>query len=161
MVCRACGAADHLLLKGADKLTIYQISVFVENRLGRLSEITGVLAKENIDIRALSIADTSDFGILRLIVNQPDRAVEALRAAGITVSKTEVVAVRLNDRPGGLHEALVKLGENSITVEYVYAFITKSDDAYVILRVEDNQKAAEVLRSNGYQTLCDSDVYGI
>ena len=142
-------------------MTIYQISVFVENRLGRLSEITGVLAKESIDIRALSIADTSDFGILRLIVDKPDRAVQALREAGITVSKTEVVAVRLNDRPGGLHEALVKLGENGITVEYVYAFITKSEDAYVILRVEDNQKAAEVLRTGGYEILNDSDIYGL
>lgn len=142
-------------------MTIYQISVFVENRLGRLSEITGVLARENIDIRALSIADTSDFGILRLIVDQPDKAVQALRDAGISVKKTEVVAVRLSDRPGGLHEALVKLGENGITVEYVYAFITKSDAAYVILRVEDNQKAAEVLRDSGYETLKDSDIYGL
>ncbi len=142
-------------------MTIYQISVFVENRVGRLSEITGVLARENIDIRALSIADTSDFGILRLIVDQPDKAVKALRDAGITVSKTEVVAVRLNDKPGGLHEVLVKLGEREITVEYVYAFITKSDDAYVILRVEDNQKAAGVLLENGYELLRDSDVYGL
>lgn len=143
-------------------MTIYQISVFVENRLGRLAEITGVLAREKIDIRALSIADTSDFGILRLIVDQPDRAVQALRDAGITVSKTEVVAVRLSDRPGGLHEVLEKLGEHDITVEYVYAFITRKDeDAYVILRVEDNGKAVDVLRESGYRTLADAEIYGL
>lgn len=143
-------------------MTIYQISVFVENRVGRLSEITGVLAKEKIDIRAMSIADTSDFGILRLIVDKPDEAVSSLRNAGITVSKTEVVAVRLKDEPGGLHDVLMALGEHGITVEYVYAFITRRDeDAYVILRVEDNERAAGILRDSGYETLTDADVYGI
>lgn len=143
-------------------MTIYQISVFVENRVGRLSEITGVLAKEGLDIRAMSIADTSDFGILRLIVDQPDKAVKVLREAGITVSKTEVIAVRLRDEPGGLHEILMQLGEYGITVEYVYAFITrKSEDAYVILRVEDNDRAVQILKENGFETLRDEDVYGI
>ncbi len=143
-------------------MTIYQISVFVENRLGRLAEITDVLARENIDLRALSIADTSDFGILRLIVDQPDKAVKALRDAGITVSKTEVIAVKLGDHPGALNQVLQELGQEGVIVEYVYAFITRKDeDAYVILRVEDNQKAIEILKKNGNQFLQASDVYGI
>jgi hypothetical protein len=143
-------------------MLIHQISVFVENQTGRLSDITGVLAKHSIDIRALSIADTTDFGILRLIVNQPEKAVDALKAEGITVSKTEVVAVRLRDEPGSLHEILETLRRQDIVVEYAYAFITRQDaDACVILRVEDNAKAVEALQAKGETLLTGADLYGM
>ena len=141
---------------------IHQISVFVENRFGRLAEVTGVLKDNNIDIRALSIADTTDFGILRLIVNDPEKAAASLKAAGMTVSKTEVVAVRLADTPGSLHSILCALKDAQIGVEYVYAFLTKkNDDAFVILRVEDNARACDVLVKQGFGFLSPSDVYGI
>lgn len=143
-------------------MLIHQISVFVENRAGRLADITGVLAENNIDIRALSIADTTDFGILRLIVSQPEKAVEVLKAAGITVSKTEVIAVRLSDEPGALHKILSALRSEDIVVEYVYAFITRKDaDACVILRVEDNARAAEALKCAGEMLLTGAEIYGL
>ena len=143
-------------------MLIHQISVFVENRTGRLSDITGVLARHGIDIRALSIADTTDFGILRLIVNEPDKAVDVLKAEGITVSKTEVVAVRLADEPGSLHDILEALRERDIVVEYAYAFITRKDaDACVILRVEDNQQAVETLKAKGRTFLTGAELYGM
>lgn len=143
-------------------MLIHQISVFVENKSGTLSEITHILAREGIDIRALSIADTSDFGILRIIVNDPEQAVEALKKEGLTVSKTQVIAVCLEDNPGALDRILRILGDSSIGVEYAYAFITrKSGTAYVILRVEDNERAVQVLSAKGIGLLGPKDVYGI
>lgn len=141
---------------------IHQISVFVENRAGRLADITGVLASNSIDIRALSIADTTDFGILRLIVDQPEKAVEALKAGGITVSKTEVIAAKLSDEPGALHKILSVLCDEGIVVEYVYAFLTRKDaDACVILRVENNVKAVEALQRAGEKLLTGAEIYGM
>ena len=143
-------------------MVIHQISVFVENRHGRLSEILGVLADANIDLRAVSIADTTDFGILRMILTDPDRAIELFRQKGITASRTEVLAAELRDVPGSLHKVLLILGEAGISVEYVYAFITRKDqDAYVILRVEDNAQAAQVLTAAGIKLLNPGEVYGI
>lgn len=143
-------------------MLIHQISVFVENRVGRLSEVVGLISKNGIDIRALSIADTSDFGILRMIVNDPDKAFKVLCGEGITAKQTDVIAVSLNDEPGALAEILQNLTESGITVEYAYAFITrKDDDACVILRVEDNAKAIEVLMGKGRTLIEAKDVYGI
>ena len=141
---------------------IYQISVFVENQPGRLCEITGVLAERAIDIRAFSIADTTDFGILRLIVNDPDAAVAALKATGVTVMKTEVLAVRIEDTPGALHAVLELLRTENVSVEYAYAFITRShDDAYVILRTETPEVAASVLTRHGVPMLSEAEVYSV
>lgn len=143
-------------------MLIDQISVFVENKSGRLSDITGVLSRENIDIRAFSIADTTNFGILRLIVNDPEKAEKALKESGLTVSRTQVIAVRIGDKPGSLHSVLQVLKSDGISVEYAYAFITRRhDDAYVILRVEDNEKAVKVLKANGVPILPASEVYTI
>ncbi len=140
-------------------MIIDQISVFVENKAGRLAEITSVLKDNRIDIRALSIADTNDFGILRLIVNQPDKAVLALKSAGYTVSLTNVIAVGVEDRPGGLGDALKPLYDNGISVEYMYAFITPEDGtAFVILRVQDNEKAIEILRQNHIRIMQNEDI---
>ena len=143
-------------------MSIHQISIFVENKEGALSKVTGILARANIDIRALSIADTTDFGILRLIVSDPDLALKTLKGATMMVSRTEVIAVCLDDKAGALHNVLDTLGKAGIAVEYAYAFITrKSGAAYVILRVEDNQKATAVLKDGGIRLLEAEDVYSL
>ncbi len=141
-------------------MAISQISVFVENRPGRLADITAVLAKNSIDIRALSVADTSDYGILRLIVNDPKSAVEALRSEGMTASATQVLGIIIPDEPGGLARAIKVLSDAHISVEYAYAFITPSvGNAYVIIRVEDNDKASEILKSAGIALIEQDDIF--
>ena len=141
-------------------MAISQISVFVENRPGRLADITAVLAKNSIDIRALSVADTSDYGILRLIVNDPKSAVEALRSEGMTASATQVLGIIIPDEPGGLARAIKVLSDAQISVEYAYAFITPSvGNAYVIIRVEDNDKASEILKGAGIELLEQDDIF--
>lgn len=129
-----------------------QISVFVENSKGRLAEITDVIAKNNINICALSIADTTNFGILRIIVSDPDLCQKVLTDAGFTVSITSVITLKITDRPGELAKALALLAEHEIAVEYIYAYITKEDsDAYIVLRIEKDKEAVELLKANGYQ----------
>lgn len=141
-------------------MAISQISVFVENRPGRLADITAVLAKNIIDIRALSVADTSDYGILRLIVNDPKSAVEALRSEGMTASATQVLGIIIPDEPGGLARAIKVLSDAQISVEYAYAFITPSvGNAYVIIRVEDNDKASEILNGAGIELIEQDDIF--
>ncbi len=139
---------------------IKQLSVFVENKPGRLSEITDTLEKQKIDIRALSIADTTDFGILRLIVNNPDEAERSLKDAGFAVSLTQVIAIGIEDTPGGLSKALRTLLDAGIGVEYMYAFISREGEkAYVILRVEDNAKAVAVFQTSGVELLDSANIY--
>ena len=139
---------------------IKQISVFVENKSGRLGEITSILAKAGIDIRALSIADTTNFGILRLIVNRPDAAEEALRAAGLTVSLTNVIANGIPDQPGGFAAAAAALTDRDVDIEYMYAFISRDKGrACVILRVPDNEKAVTALKDGGIEILREEDIY--
>ncbi|MCI8906948.1 MAG: acetolactate synthase [Angelakisella sp.] len=140
-------------------MTIKQLSVFVENKQGRLSEITGILQGAGVDIRALSLADTTDFGILRLIVDKEDVAEAALRGAGLTVSLTPVIAAGIADRPGGLAEAMALLRDGGISVEYMYAFISRRKEmAYVILRVDDNGKAAELLQKAAFPLLTEEEI---
>lgn len=143
-------------------MLVKQISIFLENKSGRLAEVTRVLGDNDIDISALSIADTTDFGILRLIVNQPERAEEILKENGFTVSCTDVIAIAVADKPGGLASALDILGNESIGIEYMYAFVGKqADEALVILRVEDPQRAIEVLGRNNIKVLPSSSVYDL
>ena len=143
-------------------MQIQQLSIFVENKSGRLAEITEILASANIDIRAISVADTSDYGILRLIVDKPARAVEVLKKAGLTVSLTNVIAMGINDKPGEFSKSMRILADNLIGVEYMYAFISRdSGKAFVILRVEDNDKAIEVLQKNGVSVLPAKAIYGM
>ena len=140
-------------------MTVKQLSVFVENKQGRLSEITGILHDTGVDIRALSLADTTDFGILRLIVDKEEAAEAALRGAGFTVSLTPVIAIGVADRPGGLTQAMMVLRDGGISVEYMYAFISRTaDTAYVILRVDDNQKAVELVQKAGFSVLTDAEI---
>jgi hypothetical protein len=143
-------------------MTIDQISVFVENKPAQLAAITKVLGDAGIDLRAMSIADTSDFGILRIIVNDSARAQEALKAADCVVSVTEVLAVEIADQPGSLAAVLSVLAEAGISVEYLYAFITrKRDEAYVVLRVENPQKAAEILAGRDIRIASAQELYDI
>ena len=140
-------------------MTIKQLSVFVENKQGRLSEITGILQGAGVDIRALSLADTTDFGILRLIVDKEEAAEAALRGAGFTVSLTPVIAAGIADRPGGLAEAMALLRDGGISVEYMYAFISRRKEmAYVILRVGANGKAAELLQQAAVPLLTEEEI---
>ncbi len=139
---------------------VKQISIFLENKSGRLSEVTGTLGKNNIDISALSIADTTDFGILRLIVNDPEKAEKILKADGFTVSATSVIAIGVQDKPGGLGKALNILDSEQIGIEYMYAFVSKSEDkALVILKVAEPEKAVNTLQANGISVLTASQVY--
>lgn len=141
-------------------MLVKQISVFLENKSGRLAEVTRTLAQNNIDISALSIADTTDFGILRLIVNDPETAESVLGANGFTVSCTSVIAVSVADKPGGLAAALDIMETEGIGIEYLYAFVGKAkDEALVIFRVESPDKAVEVLRKNGIKVLSSDEVY--
>jgi hypothetical protein len=134
-----------------------QISVFLENETGGLADVVDVLARQGVDLRALSLADETDFGILRLIVNDTERATSALKDAGFTVRKTPVVAVQIPDRPGGLAATLHAL--RGIAVEYMYAFVRKSgEQALVVFRFEDADKAVETLRKAGAKLLDARDV---
>ncbi len=141
-------------------MLIKQLSVFVENRPGRLQEITAVLRDANVDIRALTIADTTDFGILRLIVDNPEEALQVLQDAKMTVSITSVIGVRLPDVPGGLCTALEAVSKAGVSVEYCYAFIShSSNDAHVILRVDKPETAAAALEKAGYSFLSADKLY--
>jgi hypothetical protein len=141
-------------------MTIDQLSIFVENKIGRLAEITGILGDAGVDMRAMSIADTKDFGILRAIVNDPARAGKALNAAGCVFSVTQVLAVSIEDTPGSLSRVLGILAEAGVSIEYLYAFITRDkDNAYVILRVEDNERAVAVLTAHSVKTAGAEEIY--
>ena len=131
-------------------MSVKQLSVFVENKMGKVSDITAALSAAGVNLRAVSLADTADFGILRLIVDRPEPALEALRENGCIVSVTKVIAVEISDTPGSLSKVLALLAEHEIFIEYSYAFISrKKGNAYVIFRLQDNEKAAALLAENG------------
>ena len=137
-----------------------QISVFIENKAGRLAEVTRILSEAGVNIRALALADTSDFGILRLIVNDNDGAEEALKQSGFTVRKTRVLAVEVPDRPGGLHEILARLNDSGINVEYMYAFVRQSsENAIMIFRFDDPDAAVTVLTEKGFSVVPGEKLY--
>ncbi len=143
-------------------MKVKQISVFLENKSGRLKEVTNILATNEIDIRALSLADTRDFGILRLIVNDYEKAHGLLDEAGFTVQETDVVAAEVPDRPGGLAEILKILSAKSISVEYMYAFVERrGEKAIMIFRFEDVDKAIEALRDSNVRLLKGTEVYEV
>ncbi|GAH06660.1 unnamed protein product, partial [marine sediment metagenome] len=121
-------------------MAVRQISVFLENKIGRLAEITQILGNKEINIRALAIADTTEFGILRMIVDRPQKAYEALEERGFTVSQTEVVVVEVEDKPGGLAQVMAILGKEGINVEYLYAFVApRGRGALVVLKIEEKK----------------------
>jgi hypothetical protein len=135
-------------------MDVAQVSVFLENRTGGLADVVDVLAKNGIDIQAVTLADMSDFGILRIIVEDADRAKTLLKAAGFTADKTRVVAVEVPDRPGGLAETLAVLRRQGINIEYMYSAARKRGErAIVVLRVDEIAKAAGALREAGVKVL--------
>jgi len=139
---------------------VKQISIFLENKSGRLAHVTKVLGENDIDISALSIADTTDFGILRLIVNNPEKAEDVLKKEGFAVASTEVIAIAVEDKPGGLNKALEILEEYSIGIEYIYAFVGKREnEALVILRPDKPCEAIKVLSEKNVKVLEQEDVY--
>jgi hypothetical protein len=143
-------------------MKVEQISIFLENKPGVLEEATRILKDAGINIRTLSLADTTDFGVLRLIVNDVDRASQVLKEQGFRTSRTIVVAVEVPDRPGGLHGILEVLSKNGINVEYLYAFVERSGEhAVIIFRVDAPDKAIEVLQKNGMTVLPGAKLYGL
>ncbi|HAA89451.1 MAG: Amino acid-binding protein [Thermoanaerobacterales bacterium 50_218] len=143
-------------------MLVKQISVFLENKCGRLASVTRVLGEHSINIRAFSIADTTDFGILRLIVNNPEEAYKVLREAGFTVSVTEVIAVKVPDRPGGLADVLELMQEAGVNIEYMYAFVEKiSKDAIAVFRVENVETAVRLMQEKGIKLLSGNEVYNL
>ncbi len=140
-------------------MTINQLSIFVENKAGTVADITKSIAGAGVSIRALSVADTQEFGILRLIVSDVEKAKEALHKNDCVVSITKVIGVEIPDVAGGLSSVLELMSANNINVEYLYAFITISGQhAYVVLRVEDNEKAAKILEENGVKLVTQADI---
>ncbi len=140
-------------------MLIKQISVFLENTPGRLAKLTKILAENEIDIIAICIADTTDFGILRCIVDDPDKAVDVLVKNNFTASTTKVMAVELSDKPGGLAQVLEYLSGENISIEYVYSFVrSRKDKALILFRVSEPEKAVAILQKNGVKILCMDDI---
>ena len=141
-------------------MQVPQISIFLENKVGRMAEVTKTLADRGINIIALSVADTSEFGILRLIVNKPEAAYAALKGAGFTVVTNFVVAVEVEDKPGGLHKILDVLTKAGLNVEYMYAFVERSTGrAALIFRFDKEQAAIKALQGAGINILKKVDVF--
>ncbi len=137
-----------------------QISIFLENKAGRLAEVTRSLSDAGVSLRALSLADTSDFGILRIIVNDCEKAKDVLKKQGFTIRHTAVVAVEVDDKPGGLHKILELFAENTINVEYMYAYVQKDTaNATMIFRFDDSDKAVEVLTKNNIPIVSGERLY--
>ena len=140
-------------------MAVKQISVFLENKEGRIKKAIDALAKENINIRALSIADTSKYGILRLIVSNNEKALEALEKANFIVRENEVIIIAVPDKPNGLNSTLEVFEEKGINLEYLYAFVSsKTDEAIVVMRLENMEKAIEVLESSNVKLLDENDI---
>lgn len=143
-------------------MKLEQISIFLENKSGRLADVTSVLSEADINIRALFLADTADFGILRLLVNDTEKAKEILKQHGFTVGKTEVVAIEVPDRPGGLAGILNVLKQEGINVEYMYAFVQKSGEhAIIIFRFDEPDKAIETLQQAKIRILSGNEIYSL
>ena len=143
-------------------MKVEQISIFIENKSGRLAEITRILGESGINIRALSLADTTDFGILRLIVNDVEKAQATLKEKGFTVNKTEVIAVEVPDRPGGLAAILQALDADRINVEYMYAFVERcGGNAVIIFRFDETDKAISTLTKSNINVLEGDRLYSM
>ncbi len=143
-------------------MKVNQLTVFMENKSGRLAEIMRTLADNDINVRALSIADTSEYGLLRLIVNDPDKAKQVLVSADFTVALTDVVAVEVADKPGGLAGVIDAFADSGLNIEYMYAFVGSSgENAIVIFRVTPVEEAIEMLKKRGIRLLEGEKVYSL
>ena len=140
-------------------MAIKQLTVFVQNKKGTVVSVTDILSKNNINLRALSIAETQDFGILRLIVNDEAAAEKALQENGYLIKTIDVVGVKISDEPGKLTEALDVLDKANMNVEYLYAFMARTEKhAYVVLRVEENEVAEKALTEAGFKMITEADI---
>ena len=140
-------------------MAVKQISIFVENKEGRIKKAIDTLPKENINIRALSIADTTKYGILRLIVSDNEKAIEALENDGFIVKENEVIILAVPDEPNGLNSTLEVFDEKGINLEYLYAFVSsKTDEAIVVMRLENMEKAIEALNESNVKILDEDDI---
>ncbi|MEN8127013.1 MAG: ACT domain-containing protein [Planctomycetota bacterium] len=143
-------------------MKITQISVFLENRKGRLAEVCSMLGQAGINIRALTIAETESFGVLRMVVDKPAEAADLFRKNGITANRTDVVAAEVPDKPGGLAEVLETLSEHDVNVEYMYGFVEKdSENALLVFRFDNPELAAQVLRENGLKVIDEKGIQGL
>ncbi len=140
-------------------MSVKQISIFIENKKGKLAEATRYIAENKINLRALSIADTQDFGILRIICEEPEKAEEILKEGGYITTATSVLAAAISDEPGSLAAILEVLSDANVVVEYTYAFLSAKSGAYMIFRVDDNQSAAAALAGAGIKTANQSDLF--
>ncbi|MBR5248607.1 MAG: hypothetical protein IKV27_06690 [Lachnospiraceae bacterium] len=140
-------------------MSVKQISVFIENKKGKLAEVTKYIASHEVNLRALSIADTQDFGILRIICENPDKANEVLKEGGYITTVTDVLATAISDEPGSLAAILEVLSEAGVVVEYTYAFLSADKGAYMILRVDENQAAAAALAGAGIKTADQDELF--
>jgi len=141
---------------------VMQISIFVPNKAGQLAKVTGILMEAGVNIRALTVSETSDYGILRMIVSDPDKAQEALRDSFL-VDQTDVIACEMKDEPGALHEIATALGDAGVNIEYLYAFVGKSNEAILILRIENKMrsKAIDVLGAANIRIYEPAEIYGM
>jgi hypothetical protein len=138
----------------------HQVSVFAENRPGKIERITGVLMRKNIDIRAITISDSGDYGIVKLLVDRPQEAVDALKEDGIAANLRDIVAIRVNDKPGGLHEVASILTKNDVNVEDAYGFIVeRKKDAVFVFQVQDVRRTEKLLSEAGFTILSDGELY--
>lgn len=141
---------------------VKQLSIFVSNEMGGMKKITKILTDNKVDIRALSIADTSDFGVLRLIVDRPEDALEGLKAQGVTASLTDVIAVEVSDEPGGLHKIVSALADGGVDLEYIYAFLHPGKDhAYVIVKATDEDAALKTLAEHNVSVVESGELYNL
>lgn len=143
-------------------MLVKQINVFLENSFGRLAEVTKILGAAKIDIRALFVADATDYGILRMILDKPDEAVEVLKEAGFTVNQTPVLAIAIPDHAGTLDQALKVFSETGESMEYIYGFVGRnSSDAVMVIRVQDFDPVIKKFEEAGIRILSPEEVYGI
>ena len=143
-------------------MKITQISVFLENRKGRLSEVCSMLGQAGVNIRALTIAETESFGVLRMVVDKPSKAADLFRKNGITANLTDVVAAEVPDKPGGLAAVLKTLSDHDVNVEYMYGFVEKnSENALLVFRFDNPELAAQVLRENGLKVIDEKGIQGL
>jgi len=141
---------------------IKQISLFVENKPGRMAKVSKTLSDANVNIRALTIAEAGDFGVIRMVVDDPEKGYKVLKDNGFTVSTTEVLAVEMKDTPGGLYTIVNALGESGVNVDYAYAFVTaKAQKAMLILRVDDIARAREALETKGIKIATKEEIQAI
>ena len=139
---------------------IKQISVFLENKTGALGEVVKFMAENNVNLRALSIADTEDFGILRIITDDPDSSIEKIKNAGYSAKLTNVLAVEIDDKPGSVSKIVDVLSTEGISIEYTYAFLSKkADRAYIIIRADNSEKASELLKKSGITVSQQQDLF--